>query len=458
MIFSLGLIADTKEAFAEHADVVPRCILFRFKHDQFYKVEPHQDKGIELSVIELSVAMLINENTIHVGITNEHDAFCEFNNDADPAAQFNTQLNRWDVNAIDLLAPWQLQTQKIKKPWGQEIWYTGIEARGVCCVNGTPLPWLLELDKNTLSGQQSSDILLLKILDPLPDNQYGELYFEVHEQKIEVYVVTHIDADAWPSGIGQIRYGFNPIKRALYDNDTQFKSAYLSAVEDYQSRRNQIDDLLENKKLAEGSLATDVISPEQQRMWLDELPNQLVEEEITLRKKMYEFTQLRPLEVGDVIQVKPWVPHSLQNGVRVIEFQTAHYERHILSFTQKVMTQSHWDTVAVLDKVNVETDDAELEIISSSKGVLVEAIAQFAEFSAVRTTLKPGHEYVMNIEHYAVVIGVAGDCAISQVGELPDLSVDVEQAYLIPGTTSTLTMVNNSDKDAIILCAFPNIP
>src|SRR5690625_7657891 len=42
---------------------------------------------------------------------------------------------------------------------------------------------------------------------PLPVEVVGDLYFELHEEKREVYVVTSIDPQAWPEGIGAIRYG-----------------------------------------------------------------------------------------------------------------------------------------------------------------------------------------------------------------------------------------------------------
>jgi hypothetical protein len=455
MISSLGLIADPQAAFGINADVVPRCVLFKFKHRQFYKAEPNQAETIELSVI-----LLIEQDRRQVGITDSQDAFLAFEEHVNPADHFKTQLNRWDTQAIDLLAPWKLQTQHIKKPWGQEIWYTGIEARGVCRVNGTPLPWLLDLDRDILSGQKSADILLLKILDPLPDSQYGELYFEVHEQKIEVYVVTHVDPDAWPSGVGQIRYGFSPKKRALHDTDTAFKAAYLASVEQYQSQRNKIDALLEMKKQSHGYAASDIISPLQQRQWLAELPSDLCEDEIKFREEMYEFTNMKPISAGDVIRVKPYVPHSLQNGVRVIEFQTAHYERHILSFAQKVMTQDHWDTGTILDKIEIDAEaETDHTIIKSSDGVLVEAIAEFPAFTAVRVTLSPSYQYEMEIKHYGVVIGVTGRSVISHHSKnlAASIDIDVEQAYLIPGTSNTLTLANHSKKNAVVLVALPNI-
>ena len=56
------------------------------------------------------------------------------------------------------------------------------------------------------------------------------------------------------------------------------------------------------------------------------------------------FTSIKELRLGDVIKVPTWTPHSPQHGIRVIEFQTPTYERYIISFEQRVLTQEHWDS------------------------------------------------------------------------------------------------------------------
>ena len=48
----------------------------------------------------------------------------------------------------------------------------------------------------------------------------------------------------------------------------------------------------------------------------------LAAKEAAARSACLTFTDERALEVGDVIRVPTWVPHSLQQGVRVVEFQT----------------------------------------------------------------------------------------------------------------------------------------
>ena len=51
--------------------------------------------------------------------------------------------------------------------------------------------------------------------------------------------------------------------------------------------------------------------------------------------------ELRP---GDVVPIPPRIPHSLLQGVHVIEFQTPAFERKILAASQPVVTQHGWDS------------------------------------------------------------------------------------------------------------------
>ena len=47
-------------------------------------------------------------------------------------------------------------------------------------------------------------LILLKTLNPVAEKTIGDLYYELHEKKWEVYIVTEIDKTAWPSGKGII--------------------------------------------------------------------------------------------------------------------------------------------------------------------------------------------------------------------------------------------------------------
>jgi hypothetical protein len=402
------------------------CVFFQFNHVEYYST----GGVIQVGVIcytnqdELRVAVSVNHEAIKQAIqSSEENVAPPLNGESELRATYNKIVADRGIADIDFFSPLALDTVKIAKPWGQEIWYTGIEERGVCSVQNIPLPWLLDLAGPLLTGTESPTPILLKILDPLSDEVAGDLYFELHKEKREVYVVTHIDKSAWPDSIGQIRYGFNPEKIKTYENDEQFKAAYLASVDKYRMVRNRID-----------------------RNPIDAHP-ELEEEEKTLRNKMEEFTSLRSLRVGDVIQVHPFTPHSLQHGVRVVEFQTPHYERFILSFAQKVLTQDHWDTNEAMDCVRVlEPPETKTETETRLEHSL---IADFDEFSVTRIVLEPGATEIIERSTYSLVMGVQGE---AQVNNLP---VHPEEGFYIPACIKSLNLTNTRAEQATLLIAQP---
>ncbi|SVC76745.1 uncharacterized protein METZ01_LOCUS329599, partial [marine metagenome] len=289
----------------------------------------------------------------------------------DAADHFDLLASSLNQRPINLNAPLALNPVYIPKPWGQEIWFSGIEERGVSSCQGVPISWLLDLFGRHLGCNGAP--LLLKILDPLPEENIGDLYFELHKKKVEVYVVTHVDSDAWPDGVGRIRYGFDQSLLARYESQFDFLADYRQAVGDYEQVRRAIDS---------GKPGLD-------------------REEITLRQAMYRFTALKDIRKGDVIRVAPFVPHSLQHGVRVVEFQTPHHERYVISFGQKVVTQENWDTKAAL-KV------AKLDPEPFSPGEIGDSIADFDEFTVQRITVEPGQTKQLDGGQYQILIGFSG--------------------------------------------------
>lgn len=360
---------------------------------------------------------------------------------------------------LNLSAPLLLEPVSIPKPWGQEIWYTGIEARGQSKVTdgrfSVPLPWVLEL------FPASAPLTLLKILDPLADETLGNLYFELHEQKQEVYIVTHIDSQAWPDGIGQIQMGFCQEKRRKFESDIEFKQAYLKSVNDYKIVRNKIDgylDQLQTRTQTDRTLLYKDFSK-----LTEHAP--LIESERELRDAMNAFIYHHPLKVGDVVKVPSHVPHSLQHGVQVIEFQTPVYERKILSFGQKVLTQSDWDTqealqIAQLDKANFE----KLELISRSDAYQLERIVSFDDFQVQRLIAHQLFEASLSIEANTLIILIKGKASfiLSGVGDRDSNTRDSRdsrvilpcEAYLLPAGAhgQQLTV----EAGAIVLFAMPN--
>jgi hypothetical protein len=330
--------------------------------------------------------------------------------------------------------PLLLQPIHIPKPWGQEIWFTGIEARGQSEVSdgqyACPLPWLLALAPEYWVAGMERKLNLLKILDPLPVPVFGDLYFELHEEKREVYVVTHVDQAAWPDGIGGIRFGFNQQRRREFTSDAGFVQAYRQSVQAYERVRRAIDALVDQQRLQQGVGLNDPVSATQQQRWLAQVPQALRDSEQALRGTMEDFSRVLALRVGDVVKVPCLTPHSLLHGVRTVEFQTPVYERKILSFAQKVLTQTGWDTDEALAVATVaDVALPALPVLADSAGCKIEQIVDFDDFAVLRITLQPGAGYCQSVPAYALLMAIGSGL---QVGSQLLTS---EQALLLPAAT-----------------------
>lgn len=334
----------------------------------------------------------------------------------------------------------------IPKPWGQEIWYTGIEPRGVAAVGyqdcQIELPYWLSVLPERLLGSKPGPPLLLKILDPLPEAVQGDLYWELHRDKREVYVITAIDRQAWPTGQGAIRFGLNQQKRAEYTSDTEFREAYLQAIHAYEQVRRAIDTLLDSQA---DSLAA--------------VPARLREQELHLREVMQSFTHTQAVAVGDVIKVPCLTPHALQHGVRTVEFQTPVYERMIISFAQKVLTQSHWDSAQAVALMNLdfppqeqpqEQPQASSLPANRSAHCIVERIVDFEDFEVHRVHLGTGGQFSLPAPaDYAVLIVIQGDMVISDMALVP------EAAVILPNSLSEQLLINSGTDPMVFLLAYP---
>ena len=311
-------------------------------------------------------------------------------------------------NRLDTSVPVRLVPVRIAKPWGAEIWFTGLEERGESQVETSAgrIGIGAYLDAIDLLHDGRAGVLLLKVLDPKPAEVAGDLYFEVHEQKQEVYVVTGIDPTAWPDGRGGIRFGMNQNARANYDDDDAFREAFLRAVTEYERIRRAIDE--------EGAS----IAPHT---------------EARARSHMNSFTAMRSLRVGDVVRVPTWTPHSLQHGVRVVEFQTPTYERYIISFAQQVLTQDHWDTEHAVARMSLDAPVPE-QFEQVAEGI--ERIARFNDFNVWRVNLDAagGASAPSNLP-YLVAMCIDGAARIGP------LELTAEQACLCPpGALARLPM------------------
>ena len=333
---------------------------------------------------------------------------------------------------VPLQQPVLLDRVAIDKPWGQELWYTGMEQRGQsrALISGEqggslPLAQYLALAPKLLCNGLTP--VLLKILAPNPSSHLGDLYFELHEHKQEVYVVTQVDPKAWPDGTGAIRLGINPNVRANYQDDAALRRDYLAAVQAYETVRRKLDE----------SSA-------------DSAPDQQLEaQEQQLRKQMEHFVALQPLRVGDVIRVDPWYPHALQHGVRVVELQTPTYERLIISFAQKVLTQDHWDSERAIAAMSLNRPPAQ----PPSKPGEHALIANYSDFKAWQVQLAPGQRLDLpSSTPYAVAISILGTTSLG------DLKLNPEQAAFIPGSALPTQLHNQSTSTAqVVLGGPPNM-
>lgn len=363
-------------------------------------------------------------------------------------------LKSLPVSVFPLNGAMCLQPIAIPKPWGQEIWYTGIEKRGVAEIGASgrsvPLPWLLAIAPQRLTcGAQQP--ILLKILDPLPEPVFGDLYFELHRQKQEVYVVTAVDRRAWPDGVGAIRFGFNAKRREEHANDSTFIDAYLAAVREYRVLRKQIDAQLDKFRQRDGIELSAAVAAATLQKWMSEIAPELQVRETELRACMESFTGLMPLRVGDVVKVPCLLPHSLQHGVRTVEFQTPVYERLILSFAQKVLTQSEWDTEEAAEVLQLDPEPAAgFPLIDQGHNWKDEQIVVFDDFEVRRFSLQPGSQVQLELERDYGLGMVVGQSLV-----LGDTRLKADDAVLFPAGFQPMLLRNDRDAIAYFLLALP---
>lgn len=352
---------------------------------------------------------------------------------------------------VELARGIRLKPVEIAKPWGKEIWYTGIEQRGVSQVitpeGVSPLDWVLGAAHEHILAE-AGKLTLLKILDPLPDEVYGDLYFEMHEEKQEVYVVTHIDPVAWPGGVGGIRFGFNQALRSTFASEADFRQSYATAVQKYRAVRQEIDRLYDSKRQAEGIALHEPVMPDKLKQWQATLPAELVQKENELRHHMENHIAIKPLQLGDVVKVPCYTPHSLQHGVRTVEFQTPVYERKILSFAQKVLTQDHWDTEEALEHIEWGTPaETPLIVLEKTAKLTREEVVSFSDFQVERITLSKNARLSLPSGHYRLLMVISGEVSLDETVFVS------EQACLLPATKSFT--IEATSEQAVILLALP---
>lgn len=265
--------------------------------------------------------------------------------------------------------PAPLEPVTVNKPWGREVWYSGIEERGESRVRhgGERIP----LSRFLRTHGRSRPVTLLKTLHP----DAGNLYLEVHEHKHEVYIVDAVDAEFWPAA-GQMLLGAN-MKRCA-SGEAEFRK-----------------DLLATARAAEAS--------------------RRVEDVAALMHAV-------PLEVGDAVAIAPRVPHSLLRGVNVVEFQTPVFERKILAASQRVATQTGWDSAEAVDLIDLKAEPR----VTSPNGEATQTLGSSDTFAVTRHRLAAGE--TLAVAPWSVGWVVSG--ALRQ----DDVAFGARSAWIAPET------------------------
>jgi hypothetical protein len=400
------------------SSAVENCLLVCLYHFP----QPWAEKN---QILEIVYSLVRKQNNLVIEKFSVSENIFLFSRKNSDNNSYETLISEFHLqqNLYSLHEPFFMDPVFIPKPWGQEIWYTGVEKRGVSKVfssfvkQSIPYPWLFAALPKALLGEKyaQKNLVLVKILDPLPQEVVGDLYYELHQEKNEVYVVTHIE-----NNVGQIKMGIHPEKIAQYkNNEAQLKADFIATIEKYEVVRRKIDALLDAA---------------------EQVPANLTQDEISLRKNMDAFAGYLNLQVGDVISVPILVPHALQHGVRVIEFQTPTYERLIISFAQKVLTQTHWDTKRAFEVMQLQTPQKqELIKLKSNENYLEELVCAFPDFYSVRVKLNSLQEYALKcLAYYQVLFIVTGEGTLSMQDK--HYALKAGQCVFIPAQCSaTLT-------------------
>ena len=253
-----------------------------------------------------------------------------------------------------------------------------------------------------------------------------------------MYVVTEIDKTAWPSGTGIIKAGLHPDKIEEYKNkygnnwEEALRGEFKSAVSEYEKIRLQID----------GSQ--------------DNITKILLEKEKFLRDKASSFVGDLPVIVGDIISFPVFQIHSLRHGIKVVEFQTPHYERLILMFAQKVITQNHWDTENAINKLETAGyHPPKLDCIHNSKYLIVERFTDFPQFNFDRIRLEPKKTYEIQLDgRYQLLIIISGRATVvTQSGKT--INLKKEESLFFPVSMGRYLIENIGDFQMICLIATP---
>jgi hypothetical protein len=130
--------------------------------------------------LSLTAIYYVSDDNLEVAVTDR----ALVAGDTSPRQQYLSWLEQHQLLSFAVTQVMELQPEYIAKPWGQEIWFTGVEGRGVCSFTGAganiPIPWLQAAVPEAAAGPAGEPLVLLKILAPSAQPVLGDLYFELH--------------------------------------------------------------------------------------------------------------------------------------------------------------------------------------------------------------------------------------------------------------------------------------
>jgi hypothetical protein len=141
----------------------------------------------------------------------------------------------------------------------------------------------------------------------------------------------------------------------------------------------------------------------------------------------------------------------LQHGVRTVEVQTPVYERLILSFAQKVLTQADWDTDTAAALLCMDPPAvAPWPIAAQGDGWREEQIVEFDDFAVHRVAIEPAARYrIGTSEQYRLLM------AVGEGLQLDRAALAADAALLLPADWRGGEVINRSPQPAYLLLATP---
>lgn len=359
-------------------------------------------------------------------------------------------------------SPGFLQPTVVVKPWGFEQWWSGIEQRGISHITphpkaeGVRLSTYLDFFGEAALESPPRAPILLKTLSPFPHPIRGNLYYELHLQKSEVYIVCRIQGntpkDTHPSS-ATLYVGVSQDKRSSYASDDAFRHAFAQALCEYETVQQHISASLEDfYRRAQAQCAQRDFSRKKERWWWQQqvqnseelISTSLKHKRAQLKRRLMEFFHPVEVKVGDVISIPPRVPHSLQHGIEVIEFQSPSYERTILAFDQKVWTQDHWDIQDAMQHMclHPHRDHLSLDHLCSSEPQAAQRflVATFADFKVFLLTVPPNTSLQLSGEGKHSLLKVLAGTAVADFKGLQQTLITTEYALFLPAALTSFTL------------------